>query len=153
MLITFEDGSTFAQGAAGYNAVPGYELSEHVVIMIGVGGRDVIIEGAIDTSSPYLIIAPALAFICGIDLAHPEEPHARALVQGKWLDGNLYVVDLALLADGGDNGETVVSNVWAFVPDSDFDPDPLPPTLLGFKRCLDNFLFAIDPFDLKFYFG
>jgi hypothetical protein len=151
MLINFDDGSTFARGAAGYNTVPGFELSEHIVVMIEIGNVSTLKEAVIDTSSPYLVFTSEVANACGLDLGQPEA-RGKARIQGELVEGAIYLVDLALLADE-DNGDTLVSEVWAFVPDGAFDPDPLPPTLIGLKRCLDGFLFAVDPFRQVFYFG
>jgi len=151
MLIEFEDGSAFAQGAVGYNTVPGYELSEHIVLMVEIGETSTLKEAAIDTSSPYLIFTSEVAKAAGLDLSRPEA-RGKARIQGTLVDGSIYVIDLSLLADD-DEGVTMQQPVWAFVPDGTFDPDPLPPTLIGLKRCLDTFMFAVDPLRQKFYFG
>ena len=150
MLIKFDDGSPFAQGVAGYNTVPGYELSAHIILMVEIGTGTNMSEAVVDTSSPYLILDTSTARNAGLNLDHPDL-RGRARVQGEWLDGGLFSISLQLLADEGDSLE--VNGVLAFVPDGEFDPDPLPPTILGFSCCLDNFLFAVDPNQQMFYFG
>jgi hypothetical protein len=150
MLIKFDDGSPFAQGAAGYNTVPGYELSAHIVLMVEIGDATHMSEVVVDTSSPYLVLDASLARSAGIDLARPDH-RVRARIQGEWFAGGLFSTSLQLLADEGDS--LAVDGVFAFVPDRHFDPDPLPPAVLGFSCCLDNFLFAIDPNQRRFYFG
>jgi hypothetical protein len=153
MLIEFDDGSTFAQGAAGYNTVPGYEMSEHIVLMVEIGASAAMKEAAIDSSSPYLIFSSDVAKSIGLNLSKPDAT-GRARIQGQMIEGSIFVVPLTLLADPGE-GVSLQQDVWAFVPhpDKKFDPDPLPPTLIGFKRCLDSFFFAVDPFKQTFYFG
>ena len=150
MLIKFANGTPFAKGAAGYNAVPGYELSEHIVLMVEIGEGVHISEAVVDTSSPYLVIDASIARSAGIDLARPDH-RARARIQGEWFNGGLFSISLQLLADEGES--IAVNGVFAFVPDGRFDPDPLPPAILGFSCCLDNFLFAVDPNQQRFYFG
>lgn len=150
MQLKFANGSPFSQGVAGYNTIPGYELSQHVVLMVEIGTSDNMSEAIVDTSSPYLVLDSSTARNAGLDLSRPDH-RARARIQGEWFEGGLFAIALQLLADDGDS--LAVNGVLAFVPDSTFDPDPLPPTILGFTGCLDNFLFAVDPNQQRFYFG
>jgi hypothetical protein len=155
-LKFIKDGRPFSQGGAGYNTVPGYELSEYIVAMIQIQsafGDAVIHEAAVDTSSPYLVLTRDVAENVGLLLAEPEA-RGKARIQGVLVEGAFHIVLLTLLSDPGKGNKSVTQDAWAFVPDNPkFDPDPLPPVLLGLKRCLDSFCFAVDPFQQMFYFG
>jgi hypothetical protein len=155
MLLNFADGTPFSKGAADYNNVPGYELSEHMVLMVEIGDhpRNRMTEAVVYTGVPYLICTRAMARAIGITLNQPEET-GRVRVEGVWIEGGIHSVTLSLLADE-DKGESVPQPVWAFVPDreGDFNPENLPPMYLGLKGCLNSFMFAIDPLSQTFYFG
>jgi Tfp pilus assembly protein PilZ len=155
MLPTFGDGRPFARGGVDYNNVPEYELSEHMVLMVEIGDypKTMMTEAVVYTGVPYMICTREMAKAVGLNLSKPEET-GRVRVEGVWVEGGIYSVTLTLLADV-DKGESVPVVVWAFVPnrEEDFNPDPLPPTFLGLKGCLNSFLFAVDPFSQTFYFG
>ncbi len=157
MLIEFEDGSPFATGGAEYNTLPHNELSDHVVLIVELGGHTEhppMWEAVVHTTVPYLICPLEIAQAVGIDKA-PVDVEGGVLMEGKLIEGRIYRgATLTLLADE-DKGQSVQQPVWAFVPNSDEDlkQEGLPKLFLGMKHCLDRFLFAVDPYSRVFYFG
>lgn len=154
MLIEFEDGSPFARGSAEYNTVPGYEYSDQVFLMVEFEGNPEFAkmwEAVVHTDANYLICSPKIAAAI-IEKAHLEV-EARVRFDGTMVEGKLYSGVILTLLDS-DSGESVPQAVWAFVPDKaeDLKRDK-PEIFLGMKRCLDQFVFAIDPWNKVFYFG
>lgn len=157
MLIKFDNGGAFARGGAGYNATPDYELSDHIILQVEVGEQTEYFgmwAAVVHTGAPYLICSPEIARAAGIVNAEPDAV-GRIPIEGKMIEGKIYAeVNLVLLADGG-KGDSVSQPVWAFVPDrsEDIARSDFPEILLGFGRCLDTFLFAVDSQGQTFYFG
>lgn len=157
MLIKFDDGTPFAKGGAQYNTTPDYLLSDHIVLLVEIGEQTRHVpmwEAVVHTAVPYLVCSPEVAKAIGID-EEEAEIEGRIPIEGKMIEGKIYSgVNLVLLADE-DKGKSVPQPVWVFVPNrsEDFIHDGLPEVFLGIRKCLDTFLFAVDPLIRTFYFG
>lgn len=152
MLLRYAHGKSFADGAAEYNTIPGYQLSDLIVIAVQLGDIPQVkmTEAAVDTSGPYLICTREIALQAGLKL---EGELFEVLIGKTLVKGSIERIGLKILADI-DKGHTFSIVVWAFVPErfEDLKRGEKPPSYLGWTGCLDSFRFAVDPLQNTFYF-
>lgn len=149
MLLHFEDGQPFSQGACALSCRPIRENDDslRIVVPAKIEGREV--QAVIDTGGVYLCcdqetaqgLRPRLDPAQGI----PTKLHVAGI--GK-CPGHLHDLALTLVAEQGTGIELEVT---AFVPDQDTTWNL--PAMLGFQGCLERLCFAIDLKTDTFHFG
>jgi hypothetical protein len=151
MLLKFEDGRPFAQGAATYRYRPATQRETtdriHVVVRI-----EHIIEtqAVLDTGAVYFVCDPEIADLLDLDPASGWEVDRPLLIRGYRVSGTLHRLYLTLSAE---EGESLTLEVPAFVPH--LQPNELwdLPYFMGLFGCLECIRFAVDPATKTFYFG
>ena len=149
MLLNFADGSPFASGRTGYNTLPGTETSAKITLVVMMG--TVLTEVIVDTCADYVICAPEEADV----LRHQSTESLGNItipLHGRSIKGSLHRLQFSLVAEEGEN---LSFQAPAFLPDpgEQIDADLLPRSCLGLIGCLESMLFAVDPFQMMFYFG
>lgn len=149
MLWTTADGEPFATGMTLYSYRPAInDISNRIMLHVEIEG--VLIQGIVDTGSPYVVCPPHLSDIIGFDPADAIESIPYR-VRGNLMWGSLYRVDVLFLADQGDD---VRVDATVFVPDAEWqDAWGEFPGFIGLTGCLERLRFAVDPENNRFYFG
>lgn len=148
MLLLFSNGDFFATGAIPYSYRPAMptETTNRIILQVEIQGIKTI--AVVDTGAPYVILAPKIALIAGVNPAAALERRTM-LIRGMRLDGFIVRLNIRLVAREGE-GLDVDSTV--FVPEveeywGDF------PSFIGLNGFLERMRFAIDPNTDTFYFG
>jgi len=149
MLLAFQDGRSFAQGACNYLYRPATpeETTPRIVVEVLIEGIQA--QAILDTGGTYLVCDPQIADVLNLDPADALET-ARLNIRGVTIFGSIHRVFLTLLAREGQGMELEVT---AFVPDT---PPYLQwnlPSFMGLSGCLERLRFAVDPVTDTFYFG
>jgi len=149
MLLMFQDGRSFAQGACAYlyRPVTSGEITPRIVVEVQIEGVQA--QAIVDTGGAYLVCDPQIADLLGLAPADALEAD-RLSIRGVSVPGSIHRVFLTLLAH---EGQSMKVEVTAFVP----RPEPYLewdlPSFMGLSGCLERFRFAADPITDTFYFG
>lgn len=148
MVLFFDNGNPFATGATRYQYRPATqgESTNRIFLQVDIAGN--IIEAVVDTGAPYVILAPWIAQLAGLNPAFALA-RDRMLIRGMWLDGNIYRLNLKLVAELGDDLEVQAT---VFVPDREELWGNFP-SFIGLGGFLERIRFAFDPATDTFYFG
>lgn len=145
MLLTFEDGQRFSDGACQYLYRPiDGETTSRIFLQVGIDHIQT--QAAIDTGGVYLFCDPETADLLNLDRANSLESIVIQ-IRGIQVRGDLHRVLLTLSAEEGEN---LIIDATAFIPG---DEMPNLPTILGMHCCLERLRFAVDPTTQSFYFG
>jgi hypothetical protein len=149
MLLTTSSGEPFAAGVTSYSYRPAInDISNRIIIQVEIGG--VLVEGIVDTGSPYVVCPPYLTDVIGFDPVNAIESIPYR-VRGELMRGNLYRVDILFPAD---DGEDILVDATIFVPDREWEASwGEHPAFIGLTGCLERLRFAVDPEKDLFYFG
>jgi len=149
MLLTFADGKPFATGVIPYAYTPaGDDRTPRILLQVEF--ENILSTAAIDTGAPYVICAPAVAQLIGLDpMAALEQITIQ--IRGVRIRGNLHRLTLSFPAS---EGEPLSVDSTVFVPDeqSSVDWGNLP-SFIGLTGCLERIRFAVDPSQDIFFFG
>jgi hypothetical protein len=149
MLLKFEDGRPFAQGASTYLYRPATERDTTPRIFVAVLIEDIPTETVVDTGGVYLVCEPETADLLDLDAASGLATD-KVNIRGRSVPGTLHRLYLTLLAE---EGKSLKLETTAFVPrlrpNERWD---LPP-YMGLRGCLEWIRFAVDPTTDTFYFG
>jgi hypothetical protein len=148
-MLYLDNDECFAQGACAFSRTISTQQGELDRITLLVQVDDITTEAAIDTGGAYLFCNPQLAETLNLDESDALTVNALE-IRGQTLRGTLHRVFLNLLAD---RGETIQLDVTAFVPRPGPHVEVDVPVYLGFRYCLENCRFAVDPVTDTFYFG
>jgi hypothetical protein len=148
MLLRFQDGRSFAQGACKflYRPVTSGETAPRIIVEIQIEGIEA--QAIVDTGGAYLVCDPQIADLLDLDPTHALDTD-RLHIRGFSVPGSIHRVLLTLMAD---EGESMELEVTAFVPRSNHLHWDLP-SFMGLGGCLERLRFAIDPATDTFYFG
>lgn len=150
MLLRFEDGRPFAQGASKYGYRPITKLEKTPRIFVTVKIQGISTEAVVDTGGVYLICNPEIADLLDLDPA--GELGTDKVKTSRWgtVPGTLHRLCLELLAE---EGKGIKLQATAFVPR--LQPNELwnLPSFMGLSGCLERIRFAVDPVTDTFYFG
>jgi len=153
MALFYETGAPFSTGSAGYYYRPASpsDVLDRIQVNIKIDGTSTL--AVVDTVAPWLVCEPELAELIGFDSDHSLGIE-KLNVRGFSLSGHLHRVNLTMQAT---SGESVTIEATAFVPTGQSAENWTErlklPTFLGMHLCLEGLLFAIDPFERRFYFG
>ena len=147
-LLVFANGETFATGAARYQYEPAIatETTNRIILEVKIQGVET--RAVVDTGAPYVICAPKIARLAGID-STSALARQTMLVRGMRLEGFLVRLNMTLKAV---IGEELNVDATVFVPEvpeywGDF------PSFIGLTGFLERIRFAVDPNEDMFYFG
>ncbi len=149
MLLMFQDGRSFAQGAYNYlyRPVSSGETTPRIIIEVQIEGVQA--QAIVDTGGAYLVCDPQIADLLGLDPADALGTD-RLSIRGVSVPGSIHRIFLTLLAH---EGQSMKIEVTAFVP----HPEPSLkwdlPSFMGLSGCLERLRFAVDPITDTFYFG
>jgi len=149
MLLMFQDGRSFAQGACDYlyrPVTPG-ETTPRIIVEVLIEGIQA--QAILDTGGAYLVCDPQIADVLNLDPADALETD-KLNIRGVAVSGSIHRVLLTLLAR---EGQSIQLEVTAFVPHT---PPYLQwdlPSFMGLSGCLERLRFAVDPATDTFYFG
>jgi hypothetical protein len=149
MLLKFGAGVIHITGALEYSA--GERRGRRFGILLQVGVEEHPTEVILDTGAPYFMCTPQLATI--IDIHTKRRLFTETILfRGKWLEGSVYSLKLAIAPDDG-MGSGIELKVSGFVPsDPEGLEEVLPYPSLGWIGCLESTPFAVDPGRRTFYF-
>jgi hypothetical protein len=151
MTLTLPDGQPFATGATAYHYRPAtaQETTPRLVLEVAIDG--IVTHAMVDTGGLYLVCYPGLAPELHLEPAEAISGPRTLLFRGVLVQGHLYRLTLALLAQAGDD---LTVQATAFVPEpqeeeswSDLS------SILGFYGCLERVRFAVDLRTETFFFG
>lgn len=149
MLLRFEDGRQFAQGACSFVCRPATERETTHRIFVPVQIEGIQTEAVVDTGGVYLVCHPEIADLLRLDLA--EKVGTDELnIRGRKIPGTLYRLYLTLLAG---EGKSHMLDIVAFVPRLEPNETWDLPSFMGLTGCLEWIRFAVDPTTDTFYFG
>jgi hypothetical protein len=150
MLLKFEDGRPFAQGASTYLYRPATQWETTDRVHVAVRIEHIPTQAVVDTGAVYLVCDPEIADLLDLDPASGWEVDRPLLIRGYRVSGTLHRLHLTLLAE---EGEPLTLEVPAFVPC--LQPNELwnLPYFMGLFGCLECIRFAVDPTTKTFYFG
>ena len=148
MILLFPNGDPFATGAIRYQYQPATpnEKTNRIFLRVEIAGYPT--EAVVDTGAPYVVLAPAIARIAGLNSA-AALTRDRMLIRGMVLDGNIYRLNIKLLATLGDSLDVQAT---IFVPDREEFWGNFP-SFIGLGGFLERIRFAFDPMTDTFYFG
>ena len=151
MLLRFEDGSPFAQGASKYVYRPVTELENTPRIFVGVKIENIPTEAVVDTGGVYLLCNPEIGELLDLDPASGLETKKLRIPRlGLDVPGTLHRLYLTLWAE---EGKSLKLEATAFVPRFQLNKLRELPSFMGLMGCLDRIRFAVDPTTDTFYFG
>lgn len=149
-MLFMEDGEPFATGAVMYRYGPAGQRDANPRILIPVELEGFATFAVLDTGSPYVMVAPAIAQRLGLDPANALE-QTRITHRNNLWNGGLHRIEVKFVAT---QGMTPVVDATAFVPDvSEMEPWGDMPSFLGLTGCLERLRFAVDPGTDTFYVG
>ncbi len=149
MLLRFQDGRPFAQGACNYEyrPVPQEAAAPRIVVQIQI--EDIETRAVVDTGGVYLVCEPWIADLLNLDPADALGT-GKLNIRGVEYPGYIHRIPLTLMAQ---EGQSVKLEATAFVP----NPPPYLrwelPSFMGLSGCLERLRFAVDPTTDTFYFG
>ena len=148
MLLLFPNRDTFATGAILYQYKPATpnEKTNRIFLRVEIAGYPT--EAVVDTGAPYVVLAPAIARVVGVNSASALA-RERMLIRGMVLDGNIYRLNIKLVAELGDDLDVQAT---VFVPDREELWGNFP-SFIGLGGFLERIRFAFDPATDTFYFG
>lgn len=148
MLLSFSDGTPFATGVAEYvDKTAGWPNDSR--IWLSVMFQDQNAMAIVDTGAPWVVCSHELAAQIGLT-ANPNDIQASLRIRGAKYDGHLVRFELTIPAT---EGEDLVVQATAFVPDLSSGESWNNPDFLGLAGCLERLRFAVDPGSHLFYFG
>ena len=149
MLLKFEDGRSFAQGACGYRYCPATtrEATPRIIVQVQIG--DINTPAIVDTGGVYFICEPQIAELIDLDPAEALETD-EVNIRGTKCSGALHRVSLTLQAQ---EGQSIELEVTVFVPSLQPHHEWDLPSFMGLSGCLERLRFAVDPVTDTFYFG
>lgn len=151
MLLSFEDGRPFAQGASRYRYSPATEGEKTPRIIVGVLIEGISTEAAVDTGGVYLVCDQGIADVLDLDPAGGLGTDKLKLPRApRPVPGTLHRLYLTLLAEEGEN---LTLEIVAFVPRLELNELRKLPSFMGLMGCLEWIRFAVDPTTDTFYFG
>jgi hypothetical protein len=153
MLLRFEDGRPFSQGACKYRDRPATELETTPRIFIIVKIEGLPTETAVDTGGVYLLCNPEIAEKLHLDPASGFATDSLMIPRlGLRVAGTLHRLSLTFLAE---EGKSLRLEATAFVPRLQLNKNKLRklPSFMGLMGCLERIRFAVDPTTNTFYFG
>lgn len=118
-------------------------------ILIPVAIEGIFIRAVVDTGGVYLIVEPDIAEDLGLD---PQDSirSETVTIRGNRIIGHLHRVSMRVQAE---EGEDLIQEVTAFIPDATAEEWGDIPTFLGLTGCLEFLRFAVDPNENQFYFA
>ena len=149
MILSFPDGRPFATSwqTDVYYEPTSEEDKSRLILRVAI--EDIVTEAMVDTGGLYLFCTPRVAR--QLDLDESASLGAQTLIfRGDRVQGALHRLTLTIFAE---EGEDVVIETTAFVPDAHYENVPELPSILGLQGCLDRLRFAFDPLTDIFYFG
>ena len=149
MLLRFEDGRPFAQGACPFVYRPATERETVHRIFVPVQIEDIQTEAVVDTGGVYLVCQPEIAALLSLDPASAIRTD-ELNIRGRKVPGALYRLYLTLLAEEGKSHKL---EIIAFVPRLEPNEPWNLPSFMGLTGCLEWIRFAVDPITDTFYFG
>jgi hypothetical protein len=149
MLLKFEDGRPFAQGASTYLDHLAAEPGTTPRVIVPVQIEHILTEAVIDTGGAYLICDPEIADLLDLDPSSEDEVPPLH-IRGLTFSGTLHRLNLTLLAE---EGKSLKLKVATFVPRLHPNESWGLPHIMGLNGCLEWIRFAVDPTTDTFYFG
>lgn len=149
MTLSLPNGDAFATSwqTDVYYEPTSAEDKSRLILQVAI--EDIVTEAMVDTGGLYLFCTPTVAQ--QLDLDETASLGTQILLfRGDRVQGTLHRLTLTLFAE---EGEDVVIETTAFVPDGHYDNVPELPSILGLQGCLDRLRFAFDPVTDIFYFG
>ena len=149
MLLRFEDGRSFAQGACTFLYHPATEedVTPRIIVAVQIEGLQT--ETVVDTGGVYLVCDPEIADLLDVDPARGLGI-AELNIRGIKVSGSLHRLSLTLLAE---QGQSIELEATAFVPRLQPNEPWKLPSFMGLMGCLERLRFAVDPSTDTFYFG
>ena len=146
MLLRFQDGRPFAQGACNYlyRPVPREETTPRIIVQVQVEGIET--QAIVDIGGVYLVCEPQIAGLLKLKPADALRTD-KLTIRGFTYSGHIHRVSLTLLAQ---EGQSIRLEATAFVPHF---PQWNLPSFMGLSGCLERLRFAVDPDTDTFYFG
>ncbi len=148
MLLRFDNGDSYATGAApyAYRPITDKETSPRIILPVLIEG--VKTSAFIDTGGVFLV-TPEVAFHLGLDPNDGIE--AQTLLWRNYsLQCVLHRLSLTLPAEEGDS---LTIDATAFVPLTTYQEWPADFSCILGMNCLEHLRFAVDPANDTFYFG
>lgn len=149
-MLFFADHRPFSTGRSSceIRPIPGIRQDANR-LLISVSIEDVPVRAVVDTGGVYLIIEPGIAE--ELDLKQQDAIGTAMLtIRTSKTRGYLHRVNLRIQAE---EGEDLIQEVTAFIPDATAEEWGETPTFLGLTGCLEFLRFAVDPSENKFYFA
>jgi hypothetical protein len=149
MLLKFEDGRSFAQGACPYLDHLTIESEHTPRIFVPVRIDNFQTMTAVDTGGDFLLCDPGIADILGLD-PDGAVKFGPVVLRQKKFHGTLHRADVTLEAE---QGKSLKLDATVLVPRLEpYDVWDLP-SFMGLRGCLERIRFAVDPSTNTFYFG
>ncbi len=149
-MLCFTDRSPFSTGKTSceIRPIPGIRQDANR-ILIPVSIEGIFVRAVVDTGGVYLIIEPNIAEDLGLD---PKDAikSETVTIRGNRIEGHLHRVIMRVQAE---EGEDLIQEVTAFIPDATAEEWGDIPTFLGLTGCLEFLRFAVDPTENQFYFA
>jgi hypothetical protein len=149
-MLLFSDQSSFSTGRMTCDIRPisgSYDDSNRLFIQIAIEG--VLTRAVIDTGGVYLVVEPNVAQELTLD-SQIRIGNTTLSIRGNKITGSLYRINMRLPAE---EGEDLVQEVTAFIPDATVENWGELPTYMGLMSCLEFLKFAVDPAENHFYFA
>ncbi len=149
MTLSFPDGDAFAKSwqTGVYYEPTSEEEKSRLILQVAI--EDIATEAMVDTGGLYLFCMPSVARRLGLDQGSSLGTQTL-IFRADRVQGTLHRLTLTLFAE---EGEDVMIETTAFVPDANYEDTPELPSILGLQGCLDRLRFAFDPVSETFYFG
>ena len=148
-MLFHAGGVPFSTGKTNYDYKPISPHGEDNRIILRVEIEQVVTSAVIDTAASYAIVEPNVAQIIQPNPA-ASIGGATVMIRGIKFKGHLYRLNLTIPAV---EGEGMLREVTAFVPDPGEEGWGDLPSFLGMPGCLEFMRFAVDPDTDSFYFG
>jgi hypothetical protein len=149
MPLSFLNGEPFTTSATTYQHRPATVYETHPRLILRVAFEGMVTLAMVDTGGVYLFCHPSIARAIGFDASAGLGLQTLIFRQER-VQSTLHRATLTLLADEGDH---LLIETTAFVPEASYDGLSDMPSILGWHGCLDRFRFGIDPMTDTFYFG
>jgi predicted aspartyl protease len=149
-MLFFSDHNPFSTGKTSceIRPIPGIRQDANR-ILIPVLIEGVSIRAMVDTGGVYLIIEPGIAEEIDLNPQDAIGTDTLTIRTGK-VKGSLFRVNLQVQAE---EGEDLIQEVTAFIPNVTTEQWGEIPTFLGLTGCLEFLKFAVDPNENQFYFA
>jgi len=149
MLLNFQDGRSFAQGACPFLYHPATEWDTTPRIIVTVQIEGIRTQTVVDTGGVYLVCDPEMAALLNLDPTSGLGT-TKLNIRGHKVPGTLHRLSLTLLAE---EGQSLELEATAFVPHLQPAEQWNLPSFMGLTGCLERLRFAVDPATDTFYFG